>query len=517
MNIQDSLTELLLNNGHGPFLFLGSGFSRRYIKMENWLELLRKFSANIKEFEYYFSSANSNLSLTASMMAKDYKEYWWKSDALKAEREYYKAEIINVTSPLKISISKYMESISSTPIDKSNKYFSEICELKNANIDGIITTNWDLLAEKLFPEYNVYIGQEELVVSSPQNIGEIYKIHGCCSKPNTLVLTSEDYQLFNERNPYLAAKLITIFVENPVIFIGYSLNDNNIQNLISSIIKGIGKSNIKKIKNNLIFVQRENEDLKKGYYENIMSIENCELPITQIVTSDFSEIYRPLQLLKRKIPTRILRHCKQQFFELIKSVNPSEKLAVIDINSLSTSSNIEFVVGVGINETLVGKGYKPISLIDIFMDIMLDDKNFDPESIIKITIPHYYKTADYIPVFKYLKQLNIDTKDKFIKSDFGKQYSNKIDLINLKRSQYSKTFNRDCKNYNISDIVSKFDSDKAALLIPHINFKKIDIKIFQKFILDNISKIDSKISNYSTYYRKLICIYDIIKYSWLVE
>lgn len=80
MKIEDLLTKRLKDNGHGPFLFLGSGFSRRYVGLESWEELLRRFCENIKQFEYYLSSSDSNIPRTASKMAEDYKDYWWSSD-----------------------------------------------------------------------------------------------------------------------------------------------------------------------------------------------------------------------------------------------------------------------------------------------------------------------------------------------------------------------------------------------------------------------------------------------------
>jgi hypothetical protein len=40
--------------------------------------------------------------------------------------------------------------------------------LRNAKVDGAITTNFDLLTDDLFPEYVCYVGQDELVLSDAQ-------------------------------------------------------------------------------------------------------------------------------------------------------------------------------------------------------------------------------------------------------------------------------------------------------------------------------------------------------------
>ena len=247
MEVQNKLSEILKENGHGPFLFFGSGISRRYLGLAIWKDLLRHFCSQIKEFEYYVSSANSDLTRTASLMAEDYREIWWTSNELKQEREKFKKKVKYRTSPLKISISEYVKEISNVKFSEENKLYDEIFELRKSNIDGIITTNWDLLTENLFSDYKVFVGQKELLLSTPQNIGEIYKIHGCCTQPDSLIVTEEDYKKFEKNNPYLAAKLVTIFVENPVVFMGYSLYDPNIKSLLSSIVRGIGAENIKKI------------------------------------------------------------------------------------------------------------------------------------------------------------------------------------------------------------------------------------------------------------------------------
>lgn len=79
-SITTELTEKLQKSHGAPFLFLGSGFSRRYVNLEIWPELLKNFCVGIRDYKYYETSAGGDLPLTAKLIADDFHEYWWASD-----------------------------------------------------------------------------------------------------------------------------------------------------------------------------------------------------------------------------------------------------------------------------------------------------------------------------------------------------------------------------------------------------------------------------------------------------
>lgn len=232
MSVVTKAAEQILSVHSGsPFLFVGSGFSRRYLGLEDWGGLLSRFCDGMRDFAYYLSSANGSYPKAAALIAEDFHDLWWSDARYENSRAAGKDRIKDKHSALKLEICRYVSGFSLEGV-KDTALQEEISVLKGLNVDGIITTNWDLFLEELFPEYKVYIGQEELLFSNPQAIAEIYKIHGCASASESLILTHADYEDFEAKNKYLAAKLITLFIEHPIFFIGYSVNDPHIQQII---------------------------------------------------------------------------------------------------------------------------------------------------------------------------------------------------------------------------------------------------------------------------------------------
>lgn len=79
MDITESLKGIIKDSPTAPFLFIGSGFSRRYLGLEDWEGLLTRFGNNLPTgFVKYASESNDNLALGAQNMASAYSEYWWK-------------------------------------------------------------------------------------------------------------------------------------------------------------------------------------------------------------------------------------------------------------------------------------------------------------------------------------------------------------------------------------------------------------------------------------------------------
>lgn len=520
INIHDSLVEIFRTRSSGPFLFLGSGFSRRYLGLEDWRGLLSRFCVTGNPFEYYLASANGSYPTAARLLAEDFNQHWWSAEEYRESVERNKTKVQDITSALRLEICNYLSTLDQSIAIKS-EYANEVELLSNLNVDGIITTNWDLFLEHLFPDYKVYVGQRELLFSNPQEIAEIYKVHGSCRSPASLVLTDADYEEFNDKNPYLAAKLITLFVEHPIVFIGYSISDKNISSMLRAISLCIGPENLSQLRRNLIFVQRPKENERDSVSDTYLTIDGAQIPLVLVTTNDFSLIYRAIDTTKRKIPARILRFCKEQLYEIVKSSDPEEKLCVVDIDEIEKNKEIEFLVGVGVasaarhDSNVAEHGYAPIEIHDLIEDVLHDNKGYDANQVLEHAIKNAGRNTPNVPIFKYLRAAGINSiadyrksllqLDKWVVRDIREYRSFKT---------YASPFRNHHRNKSIAEIISDCTPENASAFIPFLPVERIDLETLRKFLIANEEKVRPGASNYASNFRKLASLYDRLKWGF---
>lgn len=496
-----------------PFLFVGSGFSRRYLGLETWTDLLRLFASEVGEFEYYLSAFDSHLPRTAGLIARDYAEFWWKHERKIEEREKHRKTATRSSSPLKIAISEHISQISDFDLSAS-PYQAELKCLSGLSADGIITTNWDLLLESLFPSYRVFIGQKSIVTQTPQNIGEIYKIHGCCSDPNSLVLTQDDYEEFDAKRAYLAAKLITIFVEHPVIFLGYSVSDSNIISLLKAIVRGLGQSELERLRDNLIFVQRSKSDRPVGVKETVLVVEDLQRPVVQVIADDFEKIYKAIGKQKRKLPASVLRFCKEQLYRITSESKPNDKLCLVDFDDIDDHSEVEFVVGLGIAKQQLGqRGYRAVGAAELFGHLLHEDKSLDCHMVLSQTLTEVPQGRRFLPVFCFLNGRGIRSSQDYKASEYQVDQLVNKQLRDFQTNGYQLSFARDCKNLTTAQIIEKFPPDRVTLMLPWQPFSQINTDALKDFLVEHELRLVE--GSYTSFFRKLACLYDRLKYGWL--
>lgn len=418
--LREQLEESLNGQGALPYLFIGSGLSRRYLALPDWGGLVREFCEQAGQDYDYVRSSNGNLyPEMASHIAEPFYEHWWKAEEYTEQREQYKSQAVNKEWVLKLAVSRYLDDIDK--LDEGKPGFddkslnAEVEALREAVVEGVVTTNYDSLAEQIFPDYKAYVGQDELLLGDAQYVGETYKIHGCTSRPESLVLTADDYKRFNDSQKYMAAKLLTIFAEHPVVFVGYSLSDEYIMKILEEIAQAVGPKRIDELGKRLYFVEW-NPDPTYEPRISTTSIggDGTYLPITRIDTYSFQWIWEALGSLERALPAAILREVKASLRLLVDQVaaeGSMETVASVPIDS-EKAKDLKIVFGVGaypmkdLEELSVITG-RILTIYDLFDDLLeLREKPLSAENVLTVGIPEQVRPPknSYVPVWKYLSE-----------------------------------------------------------------------------------------------------------------
>ncbi len=521
--MKEKITRHLVAFDTTPFLFVGSGLSRRYLGLDDWRGLLRHFAKLIKENDFaleiyeqqaqmqkYKQGVNQKV---AELIENDFNQLWYTDPKFEEDRLRYKKGVIeHKISPFKLAIADYINQKKSV-VAMYEQEVELLRQVSEKSISGAITTNYDLFLENCFKGYERYIGQEELLFSSLKGVGEIYKIHGSCEKPDSIIITEEDYEGFESKNAYLAAKLLTIFLEHPIIFIGYSLDDINIQNILKSIIHCLSQENLNRLSQRLIFINWQSklgEDKILPYSKTFD--DGKVLEMTQIQLHDFSPLYEALIQNRAKYNTNLLRKLKSDIYDLVLTSKPTGKMRVVGLEDDAKLEDVEVVVGVGVIAELGKRGYDTIKASELFEDIILDNGDFDHQLLVEHAIPNLLKqTSGSLPIYKYIREYD-EKLPETIKKNLITSYDDLLNKsIRKSKKEHALLYN------NIRELRQANDVYKALQLIPMLSIEKITVDELGQFLKDftlmhpKFLEVHAN-TNDKTNYRRLVKIYDWLKY-----
>lgn len=518
-----TLQEVIARFNTTPFLFAGAGITRRYYDLPGWEDLLRHFAARISQDRFIYQAyktqaekldcPNGVLPMVASLIQKDFDDKWYKDPGMRSLDEMGLRMVENGVSPFKAEISAMISGSSVYNPD----YAEEIKKLKSIskkNLAGVITTNYDLFFETLFEDYKSYVGQDELVFSPIQGIAEIYKIHGSVSKPNSIVINDQDYQTFNEKGKYLAAKLMTIFMEYPIIFIGYSITDPNIRTILRDIVACLPNSKFEKLQERFVFVEH-----KRGMQNAVVSTHSIDLDgrmlnMTKITTDNYKLLFDALGTKKAGISVKLLRRFKEEIYTYVVTSEPGPLMQVAELEDGKIDEE-RLCISIGLTSNTGDYGLK--SIIDTntwYRDIItneLDEFGYSYEKRLELVFPDIVigQTGKF-PVYKYLAHVDGDYPNVW--SYAAKSFDDLASETNRK--------NRD-KTVQYSSAMELWEKEgndpvRAARLLCFLPEEKMDAEqlfdILNGIFLNDREVLTKKRSDFPTNLRRLIRFYDYLQW-----
>lgn len=504
-----------------PFVFVGSGLSRRYLNTPDWKGLLEHFARLISDdpfvFNAYISRANAEgftdgqLPKVAELIQRDFDKKWFETPDMRSQDECVLRAVKEGVSPFKAEVAKYFRGFS-TPDEKYQAEIEKLKELSVRNLAGVITTNYDNFLENQFDGYARYIGQTELIFSPIQGIAEIYKIHGSIEDPGSLIINQTDYAEFSAKSKYLASKLMTIFMEYPIIFIGYSLSDNNVISIINSIVDCLDETQLNKLQDRFVFVEYDGSVTKPEVSTHTIMVHNKPLAMRRVVLSDFMPLYAAMEGVRSKLPVRILRRFKEDLYNFTITSTPTANLRVASIEDIRIADE-DLVLAIGKANELGLRGLSGIDHDEWYRNIVTEELDFSADDLLE----HAFKkllsqNSSRLPVHKYLSEAT----RSFPEADaVANRYSCLDDIISnsIRRNRHCVWMYKSVKQVWDNE---KADVSRAMYLIAHLEEHQIDLDELEE-VLNEIFEEDINIlknigSAGRTNIRRVILIYDCLKW-----
>lgn len=188
-----------------------------------------------------------------------------------------------------------------TPSDVHGK-IAQIPHFKN-----IFTTNYDSLLESAINNSVAITNEKQIAIIGNNNNTKVFKMHGHLQDPDSLVITSSDYnKIFsnNTLNNTLWTHAKALVATKTVLFLGYSVEDSNFNVLLEGLTSSVGNNrkefyfvapNIDKLKiiqlesKNIRYINSTAETFIDELYENIKANIIKDLRDGKVSSDTFSK------------------------------------------------------------------------------------------------------------------------------------------------------------------------------------------------------------------------------------
>lgn len=260
--------------------------------------------------------------------------------------------------------------------------------------EHIITTNYDHLIENVknpsISDY-VVIKNDSDLLSEKVNRKYIIKMHGDIDEIENIVLKEDDYLNYSKNHELIETYIKSLLIDKIFLFVGYSLNDNNLKLILSYINYLADSLQTKRYKNYLVTNVLVNEERELKYWDS-----------KKIEIVDLSKIS---EFMKSKTPSDLEKQGKSlySFLQYLKN----DDLPF-------TNDSIAEIRGSLLKKI---KDLKPFNAISYNM--LLSKCKFSRKPELIGDVLNFFNESDYYNIYKILclnDKMSCEIKDYFIKS-----------------------------------------------------------------------------------------------------
>ena len=524
------IKDIIENNSY-PIVFIGSGISKRYLEdFPTWSALLEEYWDKIEQdtsiFQFMRQLKNSPEIKTEPENSQDFLINTKTAEFIKQRFDdlFFENKIIlddldegtayrkNI-SPFNFSIAKRFSNYSIKPEMQDE---IEVYKLFLSKAKVIVTTNYDTLTEDLLNSIHqkptIYIGQKGFF-DDTYNWSELFKIHGDINDPDSIVITEEDYKRYDNNSILISAKILSNLINSPIIFLGYSLSDRNVQKLLSDFASQLPDDDIRKSSNRITVVEYSPDT--DDFVEQIVNNTSLNISHSVVRTNNYIRLYQELSKINQGLTPFEVSRYESEVKKIIISAGASGKL-----NSfLVAPQNLhEMPEDIKKSRIVVALGDKKNMFVNPSLTNYIDDYfRFDASFLPEVALPLIANenTQARLPFVKHLKNVKFDNFD-FLNKRQKEKLHTRIEKMGTLDSIIDTVPKHNKRIYdNLQEIIEMKIPNTRKLELIVFNIKKFNQTDIFDYINSSVLPVFSDNYNNSatelSAQRRLLLAYDLLK------
>lgn len=526
--------DILSENNEFPIIFIGSGLSKRFlIDFPDWTGLLEEFWEEIGLTNFYgefnklidkVKNENPNFTdkelehhsniLMGSLIEEKYNEAF-NNEIVHIEGFNVRDAFITKVSPFKKAIS-----VRFSDYNIKNEMKSEIVEFKKMLLKTqvILTTNYDSFIEDAYKQdsnYELvkYIGQKGFFQDT-FGYAELFKLHGSVDSPNDIVISREDYEKFEANSILISAKVISMMMYSPIIFIGYSLTDINIRNIIKQFTNSLTEKELEIIENRLIVIERKEGE--QEFQEELINDKDFGCKIRVIKTDNYKEVFKFISKINQGIAPAEVRKYQHVIKQLIVDKGREGALRTVLLSPIELEQVEKMIKEQGKipDKLVVALGDSKIIFQIPNKITYLEDYIFEKNELsLDVTLRFLANEAPN-GRYPFLKHVTMEKINSSNLQDYEKEKLRQRLNLHGDLDKQIKTIPTIYHNYykTLEEIIhNKFVWDRELSLIAY-NIGHFDLNEIEGYIKKNLRLIiESGENKINTHFRRLMLIFDHYK------
>ena len=340
----------------------------------------------------------------------------------------------------------------------SRKYFPNSIHriLDEMDLTYIITTNYDTLIEDQIKKLQIVSKDEDLPYTNSNRM--LIKMHGDFKNKN-IVLKKSDYDNYEKNFPLISTLIKGLFTTNTVLFIGYSYNDTNVQQIMNWI-KDILKEETRKAFLVEFTEEDEKEEQNDGHINRIF--------LKLLNNNDDERLYDNKYDNKEEKFNNKYEKTLTKFLSNIYN----KKINVIGEESFEIYKNLNYLTEHNwkklskYSEIYIDKDWKKI------LNIRLEFKDIEKyeEILFKSRIKKVVRNIN-----RNEKEILIPFSEKEITPERKKQKENLEELIGIEERFLKTIHDYDYQNFQnlVEEYIKSNNINKYVIVYGYLFFKKI--------------------------------------------